>query len=415
MELVKGVNLHFLQSKKFKTNKIKVRFSSPLDENIVAARVLVACMMETANQKYPTSQLFREKLASLYGVELSTSVSKRGRVHYVDLNISFVRDDFLSKKNVLTYEVLDIIETIFFSPLVVADYFDSDTFEVEKKNTISDLESEIEEPYYYAHGQLNQLFFEDETIGMSRLGKVDLVRQETAQSSLEQFHQMLQFDNIDFFFIGDFNEVAIVDRVNSFEFKPRDNHLSVNYQQPFTNVVREKLEQKQNQQSILELGYHFSTQYGESLHIPLVVLNGMLGAFSHSRLFQTIREKEGLAYTISSHFDIFTGFMRVFAGIDKESRTKVMTLIMRQLNDLKRGKFTDSELRLTKEMLVNTTLLAQDRQNTLIEREYLKTILGTKVLSLEEWLESINKVSREEIIETAKTINLQSVYFMEGK
>ena len=415
MELVKGVNLHFLQSKKFKTNKIKVRFSSLLDENTVAARVLVACMMETANQKYPTSQLFREKLASLYGVELSTSVSKRGRVHYVDLNISFVRDDFLSKKNVLTDEVLDIIETIFFSPLVVEDHFDNDTFDVEKKNTISDLESEIEEPYYYAHGQLNQLFFEDETIGMSRLGKVDLVRQETAQSSLEQFHQMLQLDNIDFFFIGDFNEVAIVDRVNQFEFKPRDNHLSVNYQQPFTNVVREKLEQKQNQQSILELGYHFSTQYGESLHIPLVVLNGMLGAFSHSRLFQIIREKEGLAYTISSHFDIFTGFMRVFAGIDKGSRTKVMTLIMKQLNDLKRGKFTESELQLTKEMLVNTTLLAQDRQNTLIEREYLKTILGTKVLSLEEWLESINKVSREEIIETAKTINLQSVYFMEGK
>ena len=247
------------------------------------------------------------------------------------------------------------------------------------------------------------------------MGKVDLVRQETAQSSLEQFHQMLQLDNIDFFFIGDFNEVAIVDRVNQFEFKPRDNNLSVTYQQPFTNVVREKLEQKQNQQSILELGYHFSTQYGESLHIPLVVLNGMLGAFSHSRLFQIIREKEGLAYTISSHFDIFTGFMRVFAGIDKESRTKVMTLIMRQLNDLKRGKFTESELQLTKEMLINTTLLAQDRQNTLIEREYLKTMLGKKVLSLEEWLESINKVSKEEIIETAKTINLQSVYFMEGK
>lgn len=99
----------------------------------MAARVLVACMMETANQKYPTSQLFREKLASLYGVELSTSVSKRGRVHYVDLNISFVRDDFLSKKNVLTDEVLDIIETIFFSPLVVEDHFDSDTFDVEKK------------------------------------------------------------------------------------------------------------------------------------------------------------------------------------------------------------------------------------------------------------------------------------------
>ena len=69
--------------------------------------------------------------------------------------------------------------------MVVEDHFDSiDTFDVERKNTISDLESEIEEPYYYAHGQLNQLFLKTETIGMSRLGKVDLVRQETAQSSL---------------------------------------------------------------------------------------------------------------------------------------------------------------------------------------------------------------------------------------
>ena len=86
-----------------------------------------------------------------------------------------------------------------------------------------------------------------------------------------------------------------------------------------------------------------------------------------------------------------------------------------KFNDLKRGKFTESELQLTKEMLVNTTLLAQDRQNTLIERAYLKTTLETKLLSLEEWLKAIDKVTKEDIIKTAKTINLQSVYFMEGK
>ncbi|MFR9119650.1 MAG: hypothetical protein ACLVJN_01915 [Streptococcus parasanguinis] len=67
--------------------------------------------------------------------------------------------------------------------------------------------------------------------------------------------------------------------------------------------------------------------------------------------------------------------MRIFAGIDKEHRTKVMTMIMRQLNDLNEESLQNLELQLTKDMLVNTTLLAQDRQNTLIEREYLKTIL----------------------------------------
>ena len=104
-----------------------------------------------------------------------------------------------------------------------------------------------------------------------------------------------------------------MDRVNQFEFKPRDNYLSINYQQPFTNVVEEKLEQKQNQQSILELGYHFSTQYGESLHIPLVVLNGMLGAFSHSRLFSNNScKKKVLLIPSQAILIVFTGFMRAF-------------------------------------------------------------------------------------------------------
>ena len=72
------------------------------------------------------------------------------------------------------------------------------------------------------------------------------------------------------------------------------------------------------------------------------------GAFSHSKLFTVIREKEGLAYTISSHFDIFSHFMRIYAGIDRKNRTRTMTLMSRQVSDLKRGKFTSEELRLTK-------------------------------------------------------------------
>ena len=110
-----------------------------------------------------------------------------------------------------------------------------------------------------------------------------------------------------------------------------------------------------------------------------------MGCWELSRIrdFFKLFERKKVLLILSQAILIFYRLYESFAGIDKESRTKVMTLIMRQLNDLKRGKFTESELQLTKEMLVNTTLLAQDRQNTLIEREYLKTILGTKVLSLE--------------------------------
>ena len=136
MELARGVNLHFIKSTKFKTNKIKLRFSAPMSSATIADRVLVSSILETANAFYPTSQLFRERLASLYGSNYSTSVSKRGLVHYVDINVSFVRDSFLSRKNALTTEMVEFIKASLLSPLVDQKGFDSSIFEIEKKNII---------------------------------------------------------------------------------------------------------------------------------------------------------------------------------------------------------------------------------------------------------------------------------------
>ena len=133
MELAKGVNLHFIKSTKFKTNKIKLRFSAPMSSATIADRVLVSSILETANAVYPTSQLFRERLASLYGSNYSTSVSKRGLVHYVDINVSFVRDSFLSRKNALTTEMVEFIKASLLSPLVDQKGFDSSIFEIVKE------------------------------------------------------------------------------------------------------------------------------------------------------------------------------------------------------------------------------------------------------------------------------------------
>lgn len=415
MEITKGVHLHFIQSEKFKTNKIKVRFSAPMSEKTIAGRVLTASMLETSNALYPTSQSFREKLANLYGANFSTSLSRRGVVHYLDINLSFVRDQFLSRKNVLTDEMLEFLKASLFSPLSNGDAFDVKTFEIEKKNVLTDLEAEIENHFYHAHRKLNDLFYDLSEMRIPRVGTVELVEKETAESSFATFQQMLKEDQIDFFFIGNFNEIAIRDKIQDFHFAEREQPLELMYQQNYSNVTRENLEQREVHQSIIELAYHFSAQYGDSEHLPLIVLNGLLGGFAHSKLFVNVREKESLAYTISSNFDIFSGLMRIYAGIDRANRTKTIALINRQILDLKRGNFTDDELEQTKKMLKNSILLAQDRQNTLIERAYMSAVLGKKFLSLEAWLESLENVSKNDVIKVAQQLKLQAIYFMEGK
>ena len=415
MEITKGVRLHFIQSEKFKTNKIRVRFSAPMSKETVAGRVLTASMLETVNAVYPTSQAFRERLANLYGADYSTSLSRRGLVHYLDINLSFVRDKFLSRKNVLTDAMLDFLKASLFSPLVSQGAFDESAFEIEKKNILNDLEAEIENHFYHAHRELDKLFYEEEEMQMPRVGTIELIQKETAASSFAAFQQMLQENQIDLFFIGDFNEVAVREKIQSFNFAPRQQELQLVYQQEYSNVLREGLEQKDVHQSIIELAYHFPIQYGESEHLPLVVLNALLGGFAHSKLFVNLREKEGLAYTISSNFDIFSGMMRIYAGIDRSNRTRTVALINRQIVDLKRGNFSLEELNQTKKMLRNSVLLAQDRQNTILERAYMASVLGKKFLSLEAWLEALEQVHKDDIVKAAGLLKLQAIYFMEGK
>lgn len=415
MEIIKGVHLHFIQSEKFKTNKIKVRFSAPMSEKTIAGRVLTASMLETSNALYPTSQAFREKLANLYGANYSTSLSRRGLVHYLNINLSFVRDQFLSRKNMLADEILDFLKASLFFPLSNGQAFDTKTFEIEKRNVLTDLEAEIENHFYHAHRELNNLFYDLPEMRIPRVATIELVEKETAETSFAAFQQMLNQDQIDFFFIGDFNEIAVREKIQEFQFSEREQPLQLSYQQNYSNITREKLEQRDVHQSIVELAYHFSSQYGDRSHLPLIVLNGLLGGFAHSKLFVNVREKESLAYTISSSFDIFSGLMRIYAGIDRVNRTKTIALINRQILDLKRGHFTDEELEQTKNMLKNSILLAQDRQNTLIERAYMSSVLGKKFLSLEAWLKALENVSKADLIETAQQLKLQAIYFMEGK
>ena len=415
MEFARGVRYHFIPSKKYKTNQIKVRFASEINANRVGNRILVASMLGLANQMYPSSQEFREHLANMYGTEFSTNIFRRGLIHYVDIDVSFVRDDFLSKKNTLTSEAIRILRGSLYAPLAEDGSFEQSAFQIEKRNLLLEIKSQMEDPYFESHSALNHLFFEDDRMAIPKLGTESIIEQVTPHSAYEELSRMLVEDQIDIFFMGDFNQLEVEEHLSKFSFKDRDVDLQLTYQQEFTNVVSDNVSQRDINQSILEIGYHFPTQYGDEMHLPLILVNSLLGGFANSKLFVNVREKEGLAYTISSSMDIFSGFLRMYAGIDASNRMRAFTIMNRQLSDIKRGKFTEKDLQECKRMVKNTTLLSMDRQQTIIERNYFQTILKHRFLPLEDWLEKIENITKEDIIRAAKEVQLQSIFFLEGK
>ena len=414
MELVPEISAHFVQSKKFKTNKIIVRFTASLSLETVAGRMLSASMLETANKAYPTSQAFRRYLASLYGADISTSAYRRGQAHILDLTFTYVRDEFLSKKNFLTSQILELVKQTLFAPLVQDGAFEPTLFEIEKKQLLASLATDMDDSFYFAHKELDSLFFHDERLKLRYSDLRNRISNESPESSYTCFQDALKNDRIDFFFLGDFNEVEVKEWLRSFSFTGRQIDVKPQYQQPYSNVLREGMIRKNVGQSVLELSYHCSTSYGDKHHLAMVVMNGLLGGFAHSKLFTNVRENAGLAYTISSQLDLFSGQLRMYAGIDRGNRNQARKLMNHQLLELKKGNFTDLEIEQTKEMIRRTLLLAQDSQTSLIERVYLNSLLGKSTSDFDSWVEKLNQVDKEAICKAANSVRLQAIYFMEG-
>ncbi|ERJ76524.1 EF-P 5-aminopentanol modification-associated protein YfmF [Streptococcus sobrinus] len=413
MKIVDGVNLHLIKTEKFKTNHLTFRFTGERLKKTVAKRVLVAQMLATANADFPSSQKLRKTLARLYGTSLSTRVSTKGKAHILDIDLEFISPAYLEKTD-FQHEIFDLLYTILYKPLITLEQFQSKVFDVEKANLISYLEADKEDSFYLSELGLYDLFYHDDNLKVSKYARVDLVEQENSFTAYQEFQRMLKEDQIDIFLLGDFEASSVLEEINRFPFQARKLYRFVNFTQDRLNITQEKIDRQDDHQSILQLGYHLPLTYSHPDYPIALVLNGLLGGFAHSRLFTQVREKEGLAYSISSQVHPYTVLLQVYAGIDKRQREKTLRMINQEWHNLKAGRYSSHLLQQTKQHLLNDYYLAQDSPKILIERAYNQKYLAKNDENLPKWPDRIAAVNKADIMQLARKIHLQALYYLEG-
>lgn len=414
MKLQEGVYLHFLPAPTAKTNSIHLRFAAPFEVNKVASRALVANLLEMANQDYPMAQLFRKHLASLYGTRVSTQVFRKGQVHLVDVVVTYPRQDFLPSGESLLPAILKVLEGVLTRPLVTKKAFQESLFAVEKEQLIAYLQTEEEDPFYRADSQLRKAFFRDPAMQLSSLGTVDLVQQETATSVYTAFTEMLHLDRLDIFVLGEEDHTLVTDWCQSLRFTYRNPKLVWTYQQEAGSMIAEFVEQKEVNQSILELAYHLPVVCRSVNYPAFLVFNGLFALYSHSKLFRVIREKEGLAYTLGSVFDTFSNFYSLYMGIDGKERLRAMRLVYRELRAMQQGRFSQDDLEQTKQLLLSSMRSAQDKPAHGMEKLYYELVLTDLSMTQDKLTKLVKEVSSEDVQAVARQLRLQAVYFMEG-
>lgn len=415
MELKPGIDIHFIETKKFKTSHIKWRFSTfVVDESLVARRAIVAQMLASSCEKYETSLLLRRKLSSLYGANLSTDVSIKGCTHCLDIELSFLNDKEIPETENILESILDILDDIIFRPLSEVERFHKKTFEAEKINLINNLKADEEDPFYISDLKLREQFFLFDYKQMSKYGTVDLLSKEDAYTAYQEWRRMLEKDAIDIFVVGDVERYPLLRRFATYSLEERFPPLLFEHDQNRRTIVHGKIERRPNAQSVLELGYLLPTYYGDDNFAAFLVFNGLFVSNSHSRLFMKIREQEGLAYTISSQYDSYSYFYKIYAGIDAANRQKVLKLVNKEFLNLRLGCFSEYELAVTKNMLKNNLRLLEDSPQALMEKVYNQFRFAEINITTQNWERQIDEVSKSDVTALAKEIRLQAIYFMEG-
>jgi predicted Zn-dependent peptidase len=135
-----------------------------------------------------------------------------------------------------------------------------------------------------------------------------------------------------------------------------------------------------------------------------VLLNVVLGGNMSSRLFQEIRERRGLAYSIFSFASSYcdTGLLGVYVGVDKANTQEALRLIIKEMKRLKEKPINGSELRNAKEHLKGGLYLAAESTDNQMTRLAHNEINFGRHIRLEELVDNIEKVTAEDILRLAQ-------------
>lgn len=413
--LEKGVQLHIINTQKYKTVRVYVRFTSLLEQTTITKRALLSNLLETNSLSYPDQSQLSEALAALYGASFGFNVGKKGRFHWVNAGINVVNGKYVEDETVLP-AVFDFLHEVLFQPNIQAGAFDQETFDVEKENLKSYLNSLSEDKQTYASLALQELYFQDAGQRIPSVGAVADLEALTPQDLASYYRHMLTEDQIDIFVIGDVDQQQVETLVKEkLPFASREvTRPDIYYYQAGNNVVKERQEQEQVSQSKLNIAYQTGVYYGDPQRFSLLVFNGLFGGFPHSKLFMNVREKASLAYYASSNIDTFRGYLSVQTGIDGKNRNQVLHLVSEQLESLRQGEITEVELAQTKAMLKNQFLLSLDNPQALIETAYIDSCLPSSQLTTEEWLAHLEAVTIDDVKKVAAEVTLAGIFFLDG-
>jgi len=292
------------------------------------------------------------------------------------------------------------------SELIQHPRFDVREMEKEKNVILEELKNIEDDPDDLVHEYFDRNLYRKHPLGYSIIGRAENIRRFNKSSLRQYIDHHYTGDRVVVAAAGNFHHDDLVQMVEeSFRMRPgsrKNSRRPVSFRT--VKPRREMFHKPINQAHVCygTLGYSVRS----SLRYPLLVLNTILGEGMSSRLFQNIREKYGFAYSVYSFISLMsdTGNFGVYIGTDPAKVEKSLDLIRREIDKLRSGRISGTEIRRAKAQLKGTTMLGMESMSNRMMRLGSGELYFHEHVSLDQVLKRIDDVTPAEVRDVAQRL-----------
>lgn len=418
IELMPGVWLTAVRTRKFKSSYFSLRLLTPLREETAAMNALLPFVLRRGTARLGDMTAISAALDELYGGAIEPAVRKCGDIQCVGFDASFLDDAYAPDGTPILERAAELMGDMLLHPATKNGRLRQDYVLSERDNLIRLIHSARNDKRQYAQRRLVEEMFAGEHYAVSRLGSAEQAEKINHAKLFVHYQNLLERAPVEIYYCGS----APTKRVEmawreALMGMPRgfDRYeLSTEVYRVNTGEVRQFHETLDVRQGKMEMGFQTGFGMEDPLYPAMLVAEDMFGGNTSSRLFLHVREKRSLCYYAFSSYAAVKGVISVSCGVDPDKFDEAREEILTQLDELKRGEFTDEEFDAARRSVINSLRSALDDQGRMCSH-WLQDCAAGEPFDLPQLIRQVEEVTPGQAAAAAMEIELDSIYYLSGE
>ena len=413
-EIAPGISLSCIQDLRFKHSALSIQYLRPMCAEEAAMNALIPSVLLRGCKSAPDLRRITQRLDDLYGASVSPISRRAGNCQTTGLYLSLMDDRFAMEGEALTEQAMAFLKELLFDFPTEQGGFLPDFVEGEKINQIYAIEAEYNDKRAYCTRQLLKSMCREDSFGVSRMGEPADVEAITSQGLLRHYEKVRRESPVEILYVGSAAPERMEALVRKLFADEARAPLLLNTEEGMHLSPPEDLRETMDiTQGKLCMGF-VTPVTAKSADFPAMqLLCAVYGGDVTSKLFQNVREKQSLCYSIGAGYYSAKGIILVSAGMDFDKEPLVRAEALNQLETCCRGDISDEELTAARRSLVSALDSVPDSPGAL-ESYYSSMRLGGGPLDPQAHRAALEAVTREDLVRCARSVRLHSSCFLTG-